>query len=57
MVGNEAAADWLAKDGADLDGGTMTTIKAATVKQDRMEVYATWRYAACGSGERHTWEA
>ena len=30
MEGHEAA-DWLAKEGADLDGGTMAAIKAATV--------------------------
>ena len=41
MEGNEAA-DWLAKERADLDGGAMATITAATVRQEKMEVHAKY---------------
>ena len=40
------AADWLAKQGTDLDGGATATIKAAMVRQDTMKVYAALQYAA-----------
>ena len=39
VEGNEAAG-WLAKEGTDLDGGTMATINAAAVRQEGMYVYA-----------------
>ena len=45
MEGNEAT-DWVAKDGADLDGGAMATIGNATVRQERMEVNAALQFVA-----------
>ena len=45
VEGNEAA-DWVAKDGADLDGGAMVTIRNATVRQERMEVNAALQFVA-----------
>ena len=55
MEGNEAT-DWVAKDGEDLDGSAMATIRAATVKQGRMEVYAALHFVAtfhCHVEHRH----
>ena len=37
---------WLAREGAELDGGTMATIKAAVARHDRMELYAPLQYVA-----------
>ena len=45
MEGNEAT-DWVAKDGEDLDGGAMATMRAATVRQERMEVNAALQFVA-----------
>ena len=45
MEGNEATV-WVAKDGADLDGSAMATIRAATVRQERMEVNAALQFVA-----------
>ena len=45
MEGTEAA-DWVAKDGADLDGGAMATMRAATVRQERMEAHAALQFVA-----------
>ena len=39
MEGTEAA-DQLAKAGTDVDGGAMDTLNAATVRQQRIQVYA-----------------
>ena len=45
VEGNEAT-DWVAKDGEDLDGSAMVTIRAATVRQGRMEVNAALQFVA-----------
>ena len=39
VMGVNEAVDWLAKEGADLDGRAVATIRAATVRQERLEVY------------------
>ena len=44
LEGN-APADLLAKEGADLDGGALATIKAPTFRQEGMEVHASLQYA------------
>ena len=60
MEGNEAAES-LAKDGADLDGGAMATMKAATAWHEIMELHAAPQDAAtffhCQVGIWHGCEA
>ena len=55
MEGHEDA-DRLAKEGPDLDGGAMATIKAATVMQERMGVHAALQHAATFHCQMRKWQ-
>ena len=49
------AADQLAKEGADLDGGAFATVEPKTVRQGRLEVQACLRYVATCHGQMEGW--
>ena len=53
--GRNAAADCLAKERTDLDGGAMATIKVATVRQERMDIHSALQYCATFHGQVANW--